>query len=72
MIPIFESKNEKYYYANYKKLICDRINNIHFTGGTLKKTKTRIKFYDARHNEISESISYFPKLLEIIKSPLMK
>jgi hypothetical protein len=63
MFPVFESKNIIYKHASYKELVNGIISKYLQSGGKMRKTKTRLYFYDSRQNEISESITYYPEIL---------
>lgn len=63
MFPIFESKDKHFTNDNYKTLVYELIERYLKSGGRIKKTKTKLYFYDSRQNEISESINYYPELL---------
>lgn len=61
---MFPKKQPNIYYTNYRQLVFDLIQKYHNAGGTMKKTKSRLYFYDQRQKQISESINYFPELLK--------
>ena len=63
MIPIFESKDKNYKEVNYSNLVKGLISQYHSSGGTMRKTKTRLYFYDT-YKQLSESITLFPELIK--------